>query len=90
VVLGGREKASKPCSVVTIMVSPTMIGAAELVSSSPVASELTCFPSRKAKTTAMELESGVNSAASCIVNGCDEIRPGKSFFQIIFPFSLSK
>ena len=56
--------ASNPCSVVTMTASPTMIGDAELVNSSPVGRVFTCFPSLSANTTAAELESGVNSAVS--------------------------
>src|SRR5215213_7745776 len=81
----GRAKASRPCSVVRITASPTRIGEAELVSSSPVGRELICFPSFNPSTTPSELESGVKRAASSTVNGCAEMRPGNCFFQSIVP-----
>ena len=74
----------------TITASPTRIGAAELVSSSSVGSELTCFPSFNDNTTAAELDNGVNSAASSTVSGCEEILPGNCFFQSIAPLSFNR
>src|ERR1044072_7184194 len=86
----GRANASKPCSVVRITASPTMIGDAELVSSSPVGRELTCLPSFKPRTTPSELERGVKRGVSATVKGCAAMRPGNSFFQTIEPLRLSR
>src|SRR5688572_4736130 len=73
-----------------MMASPTRMGEAELVNSSSVGREFTCFPSFNDNTTATELESGVNSAASSIVNGCEEMRPGNCLFQSIVPLLFRK
>ena len=72
----GWKKASNPCSVVRSTASPTAIGEADVVISSPVGREFTWRPSCRPNTTPAELESGVKSAPSGAVKGCEEILPG--------------
>src|SRR5688572_27319703 len=78
----GGAKARSPCSVVKRTASPTAIGEAVVLISSPVGRVLIWRPSRRPSTTAAALESGVKSAPSSAVSGCADILPGSCLFQI--------
>ena len=71
--------------MVTITRSLTAIGAALLLFSSPIESVLTGLPSRRPRTIALSVESGVKSAPSGAVIGRADIRPGSSRRQIKEP-----